>query len=335
MGRCLSARASVMVQRGRLQDAEGLYSEALDPLRDSGDQQAVAFALLGRGEVRSQRQDLNAIHDLEEGAREMAALEHRHGLGLAMLRLAQHLLRLSLPAYALTAAEASRQLWLDLDPVRGVGQAQRVQVKALAALRQWPAVVIVAEARAAIAGQVQPNAVTVRDFYRERAPAELYDGLHDLSADALANKAEIAVAELLEPVLERLDLDFTSLGLIGGVLALLQAVLKATPAPAPRRTDEIPELPDSAIEALPPEDDEQVLVAADYVGLYDPPSSSDAAGDTPEDGPFSAPANLDEPDTDEIITESDELDGATQGPPPEYEGLYTPPGAIPDDESTT
>ena len=148
----------------------------------------------------------------------------RHGLGLAMLRLAQHLLRLSLPAYALTAAEASRQLWLDLDPVRGVGQAQRVQVKALAALRQWPAVVIVAEARAAIAGQVQPNAVTVRDFYRERAPAELYDGLHDLSADALANKAEIVVAELLEPVLERLDLDFTSLGLIGGVLALLQAV---------------------------------------------------------------------------------------------------------------
>jgi len=354
-GRCLSARASVMAQRGRLQEAEGLYGEALPALRASGDLQAVAFALLGRGEVRSQRQDLNAIHDLEEASRELASLEHRHGLGLAMLRLASHLLRLSLPAYALTAAEAARQLWLDLDPVRGVGQALRVQVKALAALRQWQAVVLVAEARAAIAGEAQPNAVAVRDFYRQRAPEALYEGLDGLTPEELTNRAEAAVSELLAPVLDGLDLDFTSLGLIGGVMAVLQAVLRATPAPAPARSDDLPELPDSAIEELPPEDD-GVALPPDYVGLYDPPvlppPSDEGASDEGElvrpyqagDPIPSAGARSPQgdpgldPDTDEIVTETDESDGGpasdapSSEPPGDYAGLYTPPAADDDDD---
>jgi len=276
LGRVRSSLASVLAQRGQLAEAEGLYGEALEVLRSTGDLAAEAFALVGRGDVRSRRHDLNAIHDLGDATRLMARLEHRHGLGLAMLRMSEHLLRLRLPAYALTAAESARQLWLDLDPQRGVGQAMRVQVKALATLKQWPAVVAVAEARAGIAGEVQPNAVTVAEFYRSRAPQALYEPLEGLSTAQLAVRAESMLADILGPVLQRLDLELYSLGLAGGVLELLQAVLRATPAPAPSRVvsagDMVPELPDDAWEVLPPEDDADDPVPADYAGFYDPPA---------------------------------------------------------------
>jgi tetratricopeptide (TPR) repeat protein len=280
VGRVHASLAGVRAQRGNLAEAEGLYTDALAELRSTGDLTAQAFALLGRGDVRSRRHDLNAIHDLDEAVRTMAKLEHRHGLGLSMLRLSEHLLRLRLPAYALTAAESARQLWLDLDPTRGVGQALRVQVKALATLKQWPAAVTVAEARAAVAGDVQPNAKTVADFYRDRAPAELFAPLEGLSPRQLEARAERMIAEILAPVLQQLDLDLHSLGLSGGVLELLAAVVRATPAPAPARevasADEIPELPDDAWEVLPPEEERVDVLPADYVGFYDPPPVGDS-----------------------------------------------------------
>ncbi len=272
LGRARSALGSVLAQRGRLQDAEGAYEEALSALRATGDLTAEAFALLGRGDVRSRRQDLNAIHDLDEGTRLMAQMEHRHGLGLAMLRLAGHLLRLHLPAYALACAESARQLWLDGDPIRGVGQALRLQVKALVELKQWAAAVTVAEARAAVAGDAQPNALEVRDFFRGHAaghgPQEAYLAeLDALSESELELKAEGMVQALLEPFIEGLHLDVQSLGVPGGAVALLGVVVAATPAPAPVR-GELPELPDDAIELLP-EEDAHHRASADYAGIFD------------------------------------------------------------------
>ncbi len=273
LGRARSALGSLLAQRGRLQDAEGSYEEALSALRAAGDLPAEAFALLGRGDVRSRRQDLNAILDLEEGTRLMAQIEHRHGLGLAMLRIAAHLLRLGLPAYALACSESARQLWLDVDPVRGVGQALRLQVKALADLRQWAAMVTVAEARAAVASEAQPNAAEVRAFFRARAVGHddqetYFAELDQLSESEVELKAEAMVQRLLEPMVAGLDLEVHGLGLAGGAVALLQAVVAATPLPAPSRTG-IPELPDDAIESLPPEEEEHLRAAGDYAGVYD------------------------------------------------------------------
>lgn len=279
LGRCRSATASVAAQRGHLAEAEGLFTEALEGLAEAGDRTALAFALLGRGDVRSRRHDLNAVHDLADAVRMLARLEHRHGLGLAMLRLAEHLLRLSLPAYALATAEAARQHWVGIDPVRGVGQALRVQVRALATLKRWPEALTVAEARAAIAGAVQPHAWDVVAFYRERAPASLYEGIDGLDARQLELRAEQKVGALLDPLLKRLDLEQGSLGLPGGVLDLLQAVLRATPAPAPVRRAPAagpPAPADATWEVLPP-DDEAVPAAEDYVGFYDPPPMADLA----------------------------------------------------------
>src|SRR4029079_14400865 len=113
------------------------YDDALGRIRDAGDVEMEAYALLGRGEVRSRLRDPGALFDLVEGTRLLAQLEHRHGLGTAMLRLSEHAIRETLPAYALAAAESARQFWQVSDPRRGVGHALRMQVKALTMLRKW------------------------------------------------------------------------------------------------------------------------------------------------------------------------------------------------------
>jgi tetratricopeptide (TPR) repeat protein len=299
VGRSRSALGSVLAQRGRLAEAEESYTLALEALQQAGDTAAEAFALLGRGDVRSQRQDLDAIRDLQDGARWMVQLEHRHGLGLAMLRIGAHLVRLSLPAYGLACAESARQLWLDSDPIRGVGQALRVQVKALGMLRQWAAMMAVAEARAALAGDVQPNAIEVRDHYRQQArergvPAQLawLDELEAANETALEVRSESMVQALIAPLLARLDLDPQSLGVTGGALALLQAVAQATPSPAAAR-DEVEELPDDAIEPLPPEEDEAHAVSGDYAGLYRPAYA--VLTESPADEAFVVSDDDDEP----------------------------------------
>jgi hypothetical protein len=178
-----------------------------------------------------------------------------------------------LPAYALACSESARQLWLDVDPIRGVGQALRLQVKALAELRQWAAMVTVAEARAAVASDAQPNAAEVRAFYRSRAAGHedqeaFYAELDQLSESELELKAEAMVQALLEPMVEGLELDVHGLGVAGGAVALLRAVVAATPAPAPAR-GAVPELPDDAIELLPPEEEEHLAASGDYAGIYD------------------------------------------------------------------
>jgi hypothetical protein len=205
-----------------------------------------------------------------------------------MLRLAEHALRQEMPAYALAAAESARQFWQVSDPIRGVGHALAVQVKALAALRKWPAVVTLAHARAVLAGQLQPNAIEVRDFYRTRSPAGLLAEIDRLDSSQLDSKAEIMTEALLAPMLRQLDLDFQSLGVPGGALAVTSALASATPSPHTMRAGPTPVA--VASEALPQptqmqqEDLERTpapLDRGDYSELYRPPTDESTI---PEDG---------------------------------------------------
>ena len=142
------------------------------------------------------------------------------------------------------------------------------------------------------------------------------------------------MAELLGPILARLDLDFTSLGLIGGVLSVLQAVLRATPAPAVSRGEELEELPDSAIEELPPEEELISFLPTEYDDLYDPPSVSlDDDDPTPpgaDAGPFAGERAYEEPSTDDVVTEHDVPESREAHG--EYAGLYTPPAPVDEDD---
>ncbi len=272
-GRSGSQRAALLAQQNQLEAAETQYTEAIGRIREAGDAEMEAFALLGRGEVRSRRKDPSALFDLVEGTRLLGQLDHRHGLGVGMLRLSEHALRTGLPAYALLAAESARQLWQVTDPVRGVGQAYRLEVKALAALKKWPAVVTVAHARAELCGAVQPNAVEVRDFYRERAPSSLLADLDLLDAEQLQSRAESMVEALLAPTLAVLDLDFQTLGTGPEALAITTAIGRAkatapmaslaptahaSPAPAPEAPAPAPTAaqrpapPTSPFDAPPP-----------------------------------------------------------------------------------
>jgi tetratricopeptide (TPR) repeat protein len=309
-GRARSQQASLLAQQGRLEEAVAAYDDALGRIRDAGDVEMEAYALLGRGDVRSRQSDPAAMFDLVEGTRLLAQLEHRHGLGTSMLRLSEHALRQAMPVFALAAAESARQFWQISDPKRGVGHALGVQVKALAALRKWPAVITVAHARAAIAGDLQPHAVEVRDFYRERSPSGLLSDLDLLDANQLELRGESMVEALLEPMLRQLDLDFQSLGVPGGALAITSAFASSTPSPAGLRPGPVP------VAAVREDHDDH-----DGSTLDDPITPVDRG----EYSSLYAPPSTDGSSVDDPPPESDGSD--TPSPTDEYSGLYSPPVA--------
>ncbi len=317
-GRAGSQRAALLAQQNKLAEAETAYTEALGRIRDAGDAEMEAFALLGRGEVRSRRKDSSALFDLVEGTRLLGQLDHRHGLGVGMLRLSEHALRCNLPAYSLVAAESARQLWQVADPIRGVGQAYRLEVKALAALKKWPAVLTVSHARAELCGQVQPNAIEVRDFYRERSPSAALAELDLLDAEQLQSRAETMVEALLAPTLTSLDLDFQLLGTAAGALAITTALARNTPA---QPLISVP--PTSlSLHSSPP-------ASAPFAEAGDRPSSAGEDATT-EHVPEAAHDDAGPPDETPVIGElpppDDDLahfrDTAL---PPEYAGAYDKP----------
>jgi tetratricopeptide (TPR) repeat protein len=279
-GRARSQQASLLAQQGRYEEAVAAYDDALGRIRDAGDVEMEAYALLGRGDVRSRLKDPGALFDLVEGTRLLAQLEHRHGLGTAMLRLSEHAVRQELPAYALAAAESARQFWQVSDPRRGVGHALRLQVKALTMLKKWPAVITIAHARAALAGDLQPHAIEVRDYYRQRSPKTLLADLDQLDATQLELRAESMVEALLEPTLQQLDLDFQSLGVPGGALAITSAFASATPSTTGLRPGPTPvTIPQGALphtdehdveSHTDPDDAQHTPLSSEYGGMYTP-----------------------------------------------------------------
>ena len=315
-GRARSQQASLLAQQGRLPEAVAAYDDAIGRIRDAGDVEMEAYALLGRGDSRSRVRDPGALFDLVEGTRLLAQLEHRHGLGTAMLRLSEHSLRQDMPVYGLAAAESAKQFWQISDPIRGVGHALRAQVKALAALKKWPAAITVAHARAALAGHLQPKANEVRDFYRARTPEPMLADLDKMDASKLDLRSESMVEALLQPMLRGLDLDFQSLGVPGGALAITSAFASATPSPHTLRPGPTP----------------VAAVSDGQPGLSQTPDSLDldptpAPSETSEYATLYAP-----PGAASDLSEDDE--GAIEPLPPtsmpaEYARLYNPPKGDP------
>jgi tetratricopeptide (TPR) repeat protein len=277
LGRAGSQRAALLWQIGDVEDAGVAWTLALERIREAGDTEMEGFAMVGIGEVRSRLGQPGAVAALDGGTAVLAALEHQHGLGAAMLQVAHHALRTERPAMALAAAECARQLWQRPDPIRGVGSALRLMVKALAGLNQWPAVMAASHLRATLSGSQQPNAVAVRDFYRERASPRMRAELDKLGPEQLEARTDALIEQILTPILEPLDLDAFSLATGGGALALVRAMVdSATKAPATARQAD-------------PSDDEVTHMTlpsmGEFAGLYTAPSSdgwADAAADCVE-----------------------------------------------------
>lgn len=281
-GRALAALGGLELQLRRMREAREAYQAALPLIRAAGDHEIEGFALLGLGEIQSREGDPDATNTLVEGARLVGRLGHTHGLAGALVRLAQHGIQLRDPQLALAAADSARRLYLATDPVRGVGQALRLEVKALSLLKEWPATVAAAHLRAAITGPTQPNALEVMAFYRARAPHPWLEELDRWSVGDLRTRTEMMIDEALADVLDALGLEPGQLGTIQGGLSIVGLFLRdlspleegdeeefgADVGPQLGGSD-LEELPTEALEEIPPEDLPEQPLAAEH--LASPP----------------------------------------------------------------
>lgn len=331
-GRVLAALGSLLLQTQRLRDAERTYTEALALVRQGGDGEMEAWTLLGLGEVQCRLGDNNGIDSLLDGARIFASLEHHLGVGSALLRMGEHGLRLSEAEFALACAEGARRIFRRADPVRGVGQALRVVVKALAKMKQWQAAYVAALAREGVAGTIQPNARDVANWYRERAPADWTRAVSGMDVTGLVTAAQQITDAILLPVLtERIGTGTPVLDTLSGALSVAEVLSGKLPRPADPEEWEEPVTYEGEIEPFmeagpgaPPE--EQPEATEEVVIVAPPPTASTAPGeyDALYDPPAPAPA---EPaPSGDFAAEAPVPDELAKAPPPaEYAGLYDPP----------
>lgn len=252
--RILAGIGSVARQTGDIAGATTAYREVLGLASRAGDREILGFAHLNLGELESRAGDADALDELREAVRILGAIGVHHGVGAALHHASAHALQSGCPDHALAMAEGARRLWRGMDPVRGVGQAMRLQVKALAAMKEWRGVLAVAQARAALVGDSQPNSAEVLAFYRSRAPAEWTAELDRMTPMELFMAAEEAVEAALLPLLSRLRLQVSGLGSVSDALQLLDAFRTA------RGEADLMEVPADALEELPPEEEFYVIV---------------------------------------------------------------------------
>lgn len=279
-GRVHGALGSLMLQSLRLGEAREHYVEALPRVREAGDLEMEAYVLLGLGDVESRSGEPAALGRLHHAARLLGELQHQHGLAGALLRVSEHALRVSEPELSLVCAESARRLWASSDPIRGTGMALRMVVKSLAALGQWPAVLAASMARAALAGDVQPNAQAVADFYRARARDEVVRELDDLQPSALLGEAVTRIEAVVVQVLEPFGLELHVLGTSSGILGVLELLVQAEPE------SELPDgdwgLPDLDTDERPPTDEvhhPEPLAAPDPPPVEPPLQELEPAGE--------------------------------------------------------
>ncbi|MBT3219307.1 MAG: hypothetical protein HN348_09475 [Proteobacteria bacterium] len=221
-----TAMGGLMLQKPNTERALHYYEEALQLAQRCRDTQSEGFALLGLGILISDSGEGGAMELFGAAARLFASLGHSHALGTTLLRMAQHGLRVEKPSFALVAAEMARKMWEEDDPVQGVGQALRSQVKALARLEEWNALYLTACARAIVAGQVQSNALDVWEFYRQRAPEALLDELKGMPGSELIQRANRSVTNVIRGLLKQYGLPASTLDSVPNTLAVVGLLYK-------------------------------------------------------------------------------------------------------------
>jgi tetratricopeptide (TPR) repeat protein len=230
-GQAVTALGALNLQLLKLDVSLEHYSRALQIATDCGDMKLAAYVHVGLGEVRSRAKRPEALESIIRGAQGFARLGNEHGMGAAMLRLAQHSIRSGRPVLALVSAESARRLWRRSDPIRGVGQTLRIIVKALAAIKRWEAVLAVSKARVVIAGSLQPNAYEVYEFYREKAPLQWVEYLDEMDDKTLCSYAEERIDEVIVEVLPGEPPEYGEIGTILGSMSTIEMLLTSKGGP--------------------------------------------------------------------------------------------------------
>jgi len=287
-GRAMSALGALMLRSRRLDEARTWYAAALPAVRRASDAEAEGLVLLGLGETESRLGHVGALAHLVEGARRMGSFKGHSAIPVALLRIADHGVRVGAHGVSLVAAEAARRLWVAAGSASGQGNALRVLVKATTSLQQFRPTLGAAAQRARLVGAAVPNAIAVADWYAERVPAEWRAEVLAMSDAALAadvtSRLESVVGAVLSPV-----------GLSPSVLDGLDSVLSA-----------ITRLVDGTVSWLEADVEESAHEGepSDEPTLVDPPVSAPLV--LPPDqrtSRASAPVRSLEP-TEELATES-------------------------------
>lgn len=260
--RVRAALGSLYLQQMKLHEAIRAYRQALPLAREAGDAEVEGFILLGLGDAGSRLYESGSFQSLLDGTRILAGIDHQHGVATGLLRIGEHALRVNQADLALAAAEGARRLYRRTDPVRGVGFALRVIVKAFALKQDAYAVLVAAIAREAVAGAVQQNAREVSTFYRKRAPADVLDTLRPLGAKGIVDLTEQLVVASLADTIKALAFPASVFDAPNGALALVEA--------HSARIDVEPELGDGEtatttaepgiLEDIPPEDEVSMVI---------------------------------------------------------------------------
>ncbi|MFK7928388.1 MAG: hypothetical protein AB8H79_09365 [Myxococcota bacterium] len=233
-GRVLCSLGACSLRDGRAQEAFSFFEDALPLSREAGDTEREGVALVGMGSAASARNDAAALGHLLDGAKALASLDHKPGLANTMLRIGNHARSVDAPVLALAAAEVARRMHARTDPIIGQGQALRTAVKALTALRQGRASLAAAIAREKLAGNVQPNANSVADWMRARAPDGLADAYERLTVEELLAETRSEAERVLGPTFEQERMSPDVLDDAEGALALFDALGKRAGGAVPK-----------------------------------------------------------------------------------------------------
>ena len=261
--RVLSGRGASALQRGDLERALVLYNEVLALADKLGDNTIKGYAHLNLTEICSQLTTGDPLEHGREAVRLLGLAGASHGIGAALHHLASHAVRRKRYLFALSFSEGARRLWRGMDPTRGVGQALRLQVKSLAGLRSWGAVLAVAKARANLMGQSSQNALDVWEFYRERAPKEWLDRLASMSEVQVYALAEELVSAALESFLEANDWTLEGTAHTRQILAKVDRMRQVDGEPDQYGEQMMPKFDEN----LPPDEDFYRISESDLRGL--------------------------------------------------------------------
>lgn len=268
--RALAGLGSLAMHTGDPESGIVAYDQVLAFAHQLGDDEMLGFAHLNLGQLRSLTHRGDPLSHLREAVRVLGSLGISHGVGAALHHVANHALSRDRPFFALAAAEGARRLWRSMDPIRGVGQAMRVQVKTLARLDEPRALLAVAFARANLVGHANPKAIEVREHYRARSEPGWVETLEAMSPIDLFRTAEEHVRAVLNPFLLGHGWTVSELTVTAQALALIDVLHQLERA---EPSEDLPPLPADALQPIQgdmpyfvlSEDEEDTLTAVPAV----------------------------------------------------------------------
>lgn len=225
-----AALGGLHLQAMRVEKARAAYLRALPIFEKAQETERLGLVLLGLGEVQSRDDDPKALQTFLEGVGRLQESSSVSGGMAGLLRIAEHGLRIARPEMALFAAEWCRRHARVMEDIHVQGQAMRLVVKGLAALRESRGTLVAALARELVSGSLQQNAKDVAAYYRKRAPGSIVAELEALSETEMLLHLERLVTRVLEPTLATIGVTMSDTLEWSQVLFVLDAVSDLGPA---------------------------------------------------------------------------------------------------------